>query len=201
MPTGYTHKIADGQSFEDFALGCARAFGACIMQRDDPADEKPKLQESSNYHTQKLLQAKEQLSEFLAMTEAEKLDYGHMCAEEDIFRINERIEKNIALSDKYTAMYMKVLDWVPPSSEHVELKKFMINQLEESKDFDCNNDYNYRELEEAKKASAMDYYNKMLDTINWDISYHSEQAQKETERTNGRNQWVQDLYASLNISL
>jgi len=41
MPTGYTTDIYNGKdvSFRDFALNCARAFGACIMQRDDPADE------------------------------------------------------------------------------------------------------------------------------------------------------------------
>ena len=197
MPTGYTHKVGEGQSFEDFVLGCARAFGACIMQRDDPADEKPKLQEASNYHSEKLIEAKQQQLEFLAMTEDEKLDYGHMSAEEDIFRITERIEKNIALADKYTSMYMKVLDWVPPSSEHVELKQFMLKQLQDSKDFDCSNDYYYQELERAKKASPMDYYEKMLDSISWNVKYHSDEALKEFDRTVARNSWIEQLYESL----
>ena len=36
MPTGYTAPIKDGISFNDFMWGCARAFGALIMMRDDP---------------------------------------------------------------------------------------------------------------------------------------------------------------------
>jgi hypothetical protein len=38
MPTGYTAPIADGMTFEQFALGCARAFGALVTMRDEPSD-------------------------------------------------------------------------------------------------------------------------------------------------------------------
>lgn len=36
MPSGYTSIITNEKcTFEDFAWGCARAFGPLIMQRDD----------------------------------------------------------------------------------------------------------------------------------------------------------------------
>ena len=56
MPTGYTIDIYNGKkvTFKDFALNCARAFGACVMQRDDPADEKPKIMPEESYHTKAL---------------------------------------------------------------------------------------------------------------------------------------------------
>ena len=35
MPSGYTSRSCEGeQPFEKFVLQCARAFGACVMQRD-----------------------------------------------------------------------------------------------------------------------------------------------------------------------
>ena len=45
MPTGYTTDIYNGKdvTFKDFALKCARAFGACIHQREDNIDDLPKL--------------------------------------------------------------------------------------------------------------------------------------------------------------
>ena len=59
MPTGYTADIYEGNdvSFRDFALKCARAFGACIEQRDDDANDKPKLIEKTkdNYHIKRLM--------------------------------------------------------------------------------------------------------------------------------------------------
>ena len=40
MPTGYTADIQDGKitTLREYALSCARAFGALIMMRDDPHD-------------------------------------------------------------------------------------------------------------------------------------------------------------------
>ena len=60
MPSGYTENIYYGKevAFKDFALGCARAFGACVMQRDDPADEKPKIMPEESYHTEELKKLK-----------------------------------------------------------------------------------------------------------------------------------------------
>ena len=46
MPTGYTSGVATGEikDFKTYALQCARAFGACIMLRDEPmSDEIPKF--------------------------------------------------------------------------------------------------------------------------------------------------------------
>lgn len=42
MPTGCTAKLhEDDQSFRDFALTCARAFGATIAMREEPLDAPP----------------------------------------------------------------------------------------------------------------------------------------------------------------
>ena len=51
MPTEYTHYIKDGISFKEFALKCARAFGACITMKEDPMDvEIPKFKPDTYYH-------------------------------------------------------------------------------------------------------------------------------------------------------
>lgn len=199
MPTGYTAKIGEDQSFEDFVLGCARAFGACIMQRDEPMDYKPMLQKPSDHHSSELIKAQAQLAEFLGMADDEKYDYGQMCAEEDIYRIKERIEKNRALRAKYESMLLKVQNWLPPSKDHVELKQFMISQITESIDFDCKNDYNYRELEKAKKTTPLEYYQQMLDSIVWNVEYHDKESVKEFDRTFERNNWITQLFESLDL--
>lgn len=40
MPTGYTSPLYEGKeiSFEQFALRCARNFGALVMMREEPLD-------------------------------------------------------------------------------------------------------------------------------------------------------------------
>ena len=64
MPTGYTHPVQEGKITElrDFALNCARAFGACVTMRDDPSDTPiPGKFEPSDYHIKALKEAKEDL--------------------------------------------------------------------------------------------------------------------------------------------
>lgn len=66
MPTGYTAKLHNGeeQTFPEFVMSCARAFGALITMRDDPADaEIPDEFKPSDYHVRELEKARERLSE------------------------------------------------------------------------------------------------------------------------------------------
>ena len=54
MPTGYTSKIKDDITFEQYAMGCARAFDALIDMRDEASDALiPEELTPSNYHEQK----------------------------------------------------------------------------------------------------------------------------------------------------
>ena len=54
MPTGYTADIKDGISFQTYALNCARAFGACVMLRDEPGDYHLKAMEKARNALAKL---------------------------------------------------------------------------------------------------------------------------------------------------
>lgn len=66
MPTGYTADVADGKitDFVEYALQCARAFGACIMLRDEPiSSEIPEFQ-PSDYNANALAEAEKTLSRF-----------------------------------------------------------------------------------------------------------------------------------------
>ena len=66
MPTGYTLDLYDVKdiTFEEFALRCARAFGALISMRDEPIDAPiPERFEPSDYHLKELEKAKKRLKE------------------------------------------------------------------------------------------------------------------------------------------
>jgi hypothetical protein len=53
MPTGYTEKLMEkGQTFQQFALLCARNFGALVMMRDDAAKELFAAQQASEFQNQ-----------------------------------------------------------------------------------------------------------------------------------------------------
>jgi hypothetical protein len=73
MPTGYTADVQNGTVTElrDFALSCARAFGACIMMRDDPPGTPiPDQFEPSSYYRIECEKAQAELSRLLTLTPA-----------------------------------------------------------------------------------------------------------------------------------
>jgi len=73
MPTGYTAGVQDGKitEFSDFALNCARAFGALITMRDDPQDTPipEKFEARTSYYDERLENAKDLMTEILTLTD------------------------------------------------------------------------------------------------------------------------------------
>jgi len=194
MPTGYTADIYDGNdvSFRDFALKCARAFGACIEQRDDDANDKPKLIEKNdkdNYHIKRIEEAKK----WKKPTKAEFDDY----VKKQTAYYNEQIDKQNKLKDSYQQMLDKANAWTPPTSEHEGLKQFMIDQLSDSLKNDCGNDYYQMELSQIESYTYEGMVSDMRASNKRDIEYHTEQLKKDNERVDTRNEWISALYKSL----
>jgi len=194
MPTGYTADVGDGKvtDFRTFALICARQFGACIMQRDDPMNEPPKHREPSDYNAKALATAKATLAELQAMTEDEagrRADTEHSAAvaEHERYRAKRRDTKS-----RYRAMLRKVEAWHPPTSGHTEMRRFMIDQLMESIEFDCA-EYGGR----PKHMTGAEWLSAKRAAASRDIGYHSQKHAEELERCAGANAWIDALYASL----
>lgn len=83
MPTGYTQDLADGKdvTFEQFAMKCARAFGALIEMRDEPMDaEIPKKFTTPPYYSERLERARARVTEVNSWTQqqaAAEADKAH----------------------------------------------------------------------------------------------------------------------------
>lgn len=199
MPTGYTAEIAEGQEFTDFVLGCARAFGACLHQRDDKMSDKPRKLEEQSYHDERLEEARTEFLKFNLMTPQERDQYGVDEQKREIERCQKRFNEKILLKTKYDEMIAKVSTWQPPSQDHTNLKQFMLDQLNDSVTHDCNTKYDLEELHKASTSKPRDFYNRKVNSIQWDINYHTEQGQKEKERKNGSNLWIEQLYTSLGV--
>jgi len=197
MPTGYTAAIAEGISFEEFALTCARNFGACIMQRDDPMSPKLVLDKVSDYHVKALEKANADLAKLRAMTEADikracNAAFDKACADAAKSR-----KENAELQSKYEAMLAKVRAWTPPSKDHVGMKEFMIDQIMESIRFDCGCKYLDERVSELNKLTPAEWHEKQIGEALRSIEYHEKHHAEEVQRTNDRNEWKRQLVKSL----
>ncbi len=197
MPTGYTSQIKDGISFQQFAMNCARAFGACIMMRDDPTDKPiPEKFEALTYNKEKLDEAQRELGRMngLSIDDGEK-EAGKEFTKETQER-EQNVEKNRKLINQYKDMLRQVKQWQPPTLDHVEFKKFMVSQIEGSINFDGSEDY-YIE-NPIKKLTREEWLARKKKDILRDIAYHAKEYSNEIERTDQRNKWIKDLRDSFN---
>jgi hypothetical protein len=193
MPTGYTADIAKGITFEQFIMGCARGFGACITMRDDPSDaEIPDEFKPSDYHDKELAKAKRRLAGLMALQPDVIEKRAAAAHKKALAAYRERIQRCQALHDAYSAMLDKARAWVAPTPDHCGLKDFMVDQITKSMQWDCN-------LEEKPPAapSAEAWYAKEIQSAQWNVNYHEEGGEKERERCRERTQWVRQLRASL----
>jgi hypothetical protein len=198
MPTGYTADIAKDITFEQFALGCARAFGACIMMRDEPADTPiPDRFEPSDYHQRKLEEAHAEIEQINAMSRIELQSAADATYSAEAKTYRDYIQKESDLKVKYEAMLAKAEAWTPPTGEHTGLKDFMIEQITKSISFDCGSTYWHEQLAALKQDSGDEWKAKRLAKLQQELAYHEGEHRKEVERAASRTAWVKALRGSL----
>ncbi len=198
MPTGYTAAIKDGITFKRFLMDCAKAFGACITMRDDPMDKPiPEEFEVDDYHIKALERAKEELSKYslMSLDEAEQKALSEYCNSKKEYE--EKLKENKELLHKYQTMLNQANEWIPPTSEHVGIKEFMIDQIKGSIEFDCMGDYYKKALKEIKKLSGFEWRGQRIDMTIRDIIYHAEKYEEEKARVKSRNEWIKTLRKSV----
>jgi hypothetical protein len=172
-------------------------MGACITMRDDSLDTPiPVKFEPSDYHLKALQDAVDALCEQDKMTTEEAWNESRRKCRATIRKGIEGMKKQQELRKKYEDMLAQVNAWVPPSPDHVEFKKFMIQQITSSIEWDCNGDYYLRESV-AKPLSGKKYLREMKERAVRDIVYHNEENKKEIERAADRTRWVNQLRDSL----
>ena len=196
MPTGYTHDVQTGKitKFEDFAMQCARAFGALILMRDLPggAPIPERFEADTKYHDEALADARAKLAKF---TDASDEDIQQWAEADWTDRLNRYADQKADRANgraNYEAMLAKVEAWTPPTPDHEEMKSFMIDQLTGSIKFD----YGFA-IERPIKETWRAWRAARLADAQHDIEYHTTERQKEVERTEGRNRWLSALRASL----
>lgn len=195
MPTGYTASVADGDvtDFRTFAMRCARGMGALITMRDDPWDASiPDEFQPSSYHETALDKAQESLADARSWSTGEA---SQRAAADHFSAVREAADMARRDGEKrrrYEAMLNQVEAWEPPTPDHNDFKKFMVEQLQESIRFDCGHTWNAPALQDGEV-----YRQAMIAKAERDIAYHAKGRAEENERAKGRTEWVRALRRSL----
>lgn len=198
MPTGYTASINEnkGTTFAEFVWHCSRNFGAMYHLRDD-ASGVPTLAQamsdasSTSWHASKLEEAQAHLQAVLNMT-PESMDAQRVADCDKAWEsFRRRVSEKNLLRERYQAMLNQVKAWTPPTADHDNLRKFMIEQLEESMRFDCY------DPEPPKNLDLDAYRVAQIDSATWSVNYHAKELARSREVEAQRRAWIDALHASV----
>ncbi|HZJ02733.1 MAG TPA: hypothetical protein VFE20_03470 [Thermoleophilia bacterium] len=195
MPTGYTAGVQEGEvtEFRDFALQCARAFGALVALRDEPlSSDIPDAFKPSPYYENRVKELEVKRTRIEDATDEEIAEKVERLNEERQSDYRRRNEKAALQRSRYAAMLEKVEAWEPPTADHHSLKDFMREQLKESIKFDTR-----ISLVAPETIDPRSYRIGRLDEIAKELERARTRMYEECDRAEGRTRWVQQLKASL----
>lgn len=202
MPTGYTADLYDDKpvTFEDFVLTCARAFGAFMYQRDSDRKDAPKLLEydPDNWNEQGLKKAFAKVERLKKMS-PEDIDREYLAYVSEKTEYARDTERNrAAMRVRYEQMLRQVQDWDVSGAKGtlvVNLKKFMVEQLEQS----IEHDTSPMRYAPTMYNSAMEWYNEEVAHAKHDLVYHKQKIEEEKVRVQKQNVEALELYNFLGL--
>lgn len=200
MPTGYTYGILNGEikTFEDFATGCIRAFGAALHMRDLEPSEKYKPAEVSSYYKERFDRILAEIDEWNSMTDDEVTDREKSRIASSIESVKKGLEQAEANLIKLNKVLKDIQDWEPPTDDHIEFKSFMEQQVLDTIKHDADVGYYKRCLIDLmidlSNIPTADYIRSQeMERLNKSLSIAKEGMTSEIKRVNERNNWVKDI--------
>lgn len=193
MPTGYTSDLYEGeQGFNDFVLGCARGMMFAIHQRDESSDNLPRKRKAdTSYYDRELETLNRKESAWVQKTDEEKWEQW---SEEMSKRVAEHARsaaKRREIKKRYDDMIEAVDNWdCDPMLE--SFRKFMLDQLESSRDSDCH--------EWPLQVTPFDEWCENKEkNFRKDREYYNEKIVEERERVAVQHKYIDALYESLGL--
>lgn len=202
MPTGYTSYIKDEKitSGKEFLKLCTRAFGIAVDLKDKSLDvPTPNHFEPDHYYEKAYKDSLTSREKAYSMTLEE--------AKEDMiskFKNNkasaERCLKDYKNEDKkYLKVQEEVEKWIPPTSEHENLKKFCLEQIDMSLNTSlygwCEKDIN-KELD-TSDDTIKKYIDDLKDQEDEKVNRAYKKYQAELKRVEEKNLWIKQFLDSL----
>lgn len=203
MPTGYTVGIEDGSitTGKDFLKLCTRAFGIAMELRDEPLSiPTPTKFEPNTYYKDRVEEAKTELAKWKSVSfedaKAEMIK-SHTNQTKRCRKIAEDIIKK---NEQYNKIRAEVIAWIPPTSEHYNLKSFALEQIdkciEKQEWIDEWMRQANKKLDDSDEAVEK-FVNENIESCIQDVKRAEENWEKELKRVSSKNDWMEKFLGSL----
>jgi len=203
MPSGYTEMLQSGSGFKEYAKRCLRAFGAAIHMRDDSITKEVQKREPSDYHKIELDEARADLEKTKNLSKKDLIKKKTHEWEEELKRYKESLQKDLKILKNYEDALAEAKAYQPPTSEHEGYKKFMIDQIEKSIEWDCRTEQIKNDIErlgtepDSSDEALEEYHKELIKSEEWSVNYHKKEWEEELKRCNESNKWLEDALESI----
>lgn len=197
MPTGYTAAVQDGTTTElrDFALACARNFGALIHLRDEPwGTQTPRClpPADTEYYDEQIAAARAVLAELPGLSAAECTARASVEHAEAVAALAERRAHRERIRRRYEAMLAQVWAWEVPDDLQ-GLRLFMAEQLASSIVHDCDDGWDGEPVEHTAET----WRREKLQQAERDLGDFLGARRGQIETAEARQRWLDALWAAL----
>ena len=203
MPTGYTAYIEDGDiaTGKEFLKLCTRALGIAIDLKDEPLSvPTPTHFEPNIYYKERYEKALEEFNKANNLTFDEAKIQMKTAYERRISDYKSWAEKESLMNEKYAKVRKEVEEWIPPTEEHQDLKKFALEQIDM-----CITKQEYIDEYLEKSKEVFDDSNEEVEKyISDNIQYCKDSLDRaykswkeELERTENKNIWIKKFLESI----
>jgi hypothetical protein len=109
------------------------------------------------------------------------------------------LAKEQDILQKYTDMLRQVEAYKAPTLDHEGYKDFMLQQLRDSIEHDCNSSYLQKEKVnlESNKTTGKEWKAMKIASVLDSIKYYEREWKKELQRSKDRTKWIKALKRSL----
>lgn len=203
MPTAYTDGILTGKvkTFPDFAKKCMRAMMPCIHLKEESLDKGYIPRKPGNYHKKELAKAQRHLKLVSVYSDKMIVAFAKKKLMESKNAYLGYIKKAEQNREKLLAMQSKVAKWTPPTTEHLEFGKYMLEQIKITLEHDGDSTYYQDELhninQKIKEIKADTSRKEMIQKAESDVAYHTKELEEEIQRCKDSNKWCDELLKSL----
>lgn len=202
MPTGYTAYIKDGKitSGKEFLKLCTRAFGIAVDLKDESLDvPTPNHFEPHPYYEKAYKDSLVSREKAYSMTLEEVKEDIISKYNDNKGRAEKILEKYKDEDKKYLKVREEVEKWIPPTSEHENLKKFCLEQIDMSLNTGL---YEWYEKDINKELDTSDdtikkYIDILRDNADKQVKRRYEKYQEELKRVEEKNLWMKQFLDSL----
>ena len=148
----------------------------------------------TNYHQEKLNEAKKELEQFKSLSDEWKDKYYEEYVREQTKNRDEAIAEKTALAQRYSDMQCKLLSWNVPDSLK-DFKSYMSKILQESIDADLTSEEDLNRI--YRVVSKEEYVENRIKELEFNVDYHEERLNEIIDDQNRVNSILKELYASL----